>query len=207
MKQVHFTLYGKGGVGKSLIASLVAQYLEVDVINVRQPKDKSNFDELFNRIFEEDENFVIDSGPMTFFPLRQYILESDAINLISNHGKQVVMHTAITHDHGTHANLLMLVKDIPDTAKIVVWLNEVNGRIDGFEKTDTYLNSKDRIHGIVRLEWHQNSENTYRADIQKMLVEKLTFYEVNSSPKFGIMERHRLHRVKDEIYRQLEAVV
>src|SRR5690349_10613232 len=27
MKQVHFTLQGKGGVGKSLVASLIAQYL------------------------------------------------------------------------------------------------------------------------------------------------------------------------------------
>lgn len=207
MKQVHFTMYGKGGVGKSLIASLVAQYLGTDVINVRQPNDKSNFDEVFNRIFEENENFVIDSGPMTFFPLRHYMLESDAINLIANHGKQVVMHTAITHDRGTHTNLFMLFKDVPDTARIIVWLNEVNGKIEGFENTDVYLQNKDRIHGIVRLEGHQYSENTYRADIEKMLVEQLTFDEVNASLKFGIMEKHRLHRVKEEIYRQLEAVV
>src|SRR5687768_8611733 len=206
MKQVHFTLYGKGGAGKSLIASLVAQYLGVDVINVRQPKDESNFDELFNRIFEEKENLVIDSGPMTFLALRHYILESDAVNVIAKHGKQVVMHTVITHDPRTHTNFLMLVEDIPDTAKIVVWLNEVHGKIDGFEKTDTYLNNKDRIHGIVRLEGHQQSESTYGADIRKMLTKELTFEEVNQSPDFGIMTKHRLNLVKEKIYRQIGAI-
>lgn len=208
MKQVHFSMYGKGGTGKSLIASLIAQFLNVEKIN---PWDydhghEGNYDSLFNLILEKDDNFVIDSSPLTFLSFRHYMLESDAVNFLSNRGKQVVMHVPVTHNPNTHINLQTLLDDVPDTARIVVWLNEIYGKIEGFERTEIYLNNKERIHGIARLEGQQNSANTFGADIRKMLTKELTFDEAISSSDFGFMAKHRLRLTKEKIYRQIEAI-
>lgn len=209
MKQVHFTMYGKGGVGKSLVASLVAQYLSchgdpVEVINADYLMNECNFDRLFNHLLEVDEDFVVDSGPMSFISLRHYILESDVINLLSKHGKQVVMHGVISDDPHTHKNLSSLINEIPAPAKIIVWLNEFYKEIKGFEETAIYLANKERISGIVRLKSRRHS--IFAADIEKMLVANLTFDEANVSPDFNIISKSRLSRVKEDIYRQLEEV-
>lgn len=209
MKQVHITMYGKGGVGKSLVASLVAQYLSspeepVEVINADYLMNEPNFDRLFNHLLETDEDFVIDSGPASFISLRHYILESDVVNLFAKHGKQVVMHGVISDDPHTHKFLSSLINEVPAPARIIVWLNEFYKEIEGFEETDIYLSNKERINGIVRLKSRRHS--TFAADIEKMLVADLTFDEANASPDFNLISKSRLLRMKEDIYRQLEEV-
>ncbi len=95
MKQIHLILQGKGGVGKSFIASLLQQHfigrklkplgIDTDPVNatfagykalkVERLKimsgsnvDPSTFDVLMEQILEADENsvFVIDNGASTF---------------------------------------------------------------------------------------------------------------------------------------------
>lgn len=239
MKQAHFTLQGKGGVGKSLISSLIAQYLrskgEPVVVIDTDPVNATisgyaafdtqrlelmeggslierNFDSLIERVIEEDSNFVIDNGAASFIPLSFYITENDAINLITESGKQVVIHTVITGGQAirdTLAGFASLVEQMPEQARIVVWLNEFFGDIvaEGkeFEEMKVYLNNKDRVHGIVRIA--RQTGSTFGKDIQLMLDSKLTFDEINGSADFGLMARSRLSRVKEAIFGQLKAVV
>jgi hypothetical protein len=211
MKQVHFTLYGKGGTGKSLAASLIAQYMryrnhQVVFEKAISPiKQEGNYDYLFNRIVEEDKNFVIDNDPCEFLLLRRYILEADLIGLISQHGKQVVMHVVLTNDPETHSHLELMLAQMPEQVRVVVWLNEFYSEFSDFEQTAVYLKHKDRINQLVLLE-KQNTSLSGK-DLEKMLAARLTFEEVNVSPDFGILEKYRLHRVKEGVFRQLEEVV
>src|SRR5579864_6714644 len=91
---IHLTLQGKGGVGKSLVASLLAQYfrdggrdvrcidtdpvnrtfaqyaaLRADRLNLRDEHnriDQRAFDTLMERFLNEDATFVVDNGASTF---------------------------------------------------------------------------------------------------------------------------------------------
>ena len=239
MKQVHFTLQGKGGVGKTFVSSLIAQYLrskgepvvviDTDPVNATLSGYAAfdtqrlelmeggslierNFDSLIERVVEEDSNFVIDNGAATFIPLSFYIAENDAINVIADSGKQVVIHTVITGGQAirdTLAGFASLVEQMPEQARIVVWLNEFFGDIvaEGkeFEEMKVYLNNKHRVHGIVRIA--RQTGSTFGKDIQLMLDSKLTFDEVKGSADFGLMAKSRLHRVQEAIYRQMGAIV
>ncbi|MBV8844425.1 MAG: P-loop NTPase, partial [Bryobacterales bacterium] len=109
--EIHLTLQGKGGVGKSLVAAVLAQYLRQDGRDVRcidtdpvngtlaqytalaadrlRLRDEHNrieqraFDALMERFLtEETATFVVDNGASTFLPLWHYILENDALRII-----------------------------------------------------------------------------------------------------------------------------
>lgn len=122
----HFVLQGKGGVGKSLIASFLAQYLsdparrarpaqciDTDPVNqtltayralraVHLPLlegsriDERKFDLLMERLLCDDGNFVIDNGASSFVPMSNYLIEGNAFGLLEDAGRDVYVHTVIT---------------------------------------------------------------------------------------------------------------
>lgn len=120
---IHLSLQGKGGVGKSLVASILAQYLiarerslrcvDTDPINktlsqykrlptetlklLRQGGiDQRAFDLLMETLLTSDGIFVIDNGAATFIPLWNYILENNVHDLLRDAGKKLYVHTVIT---------------------------------------------------------------------------------------------------------------
>lgn len=122
---IHLTLQGKGGVGKSLIASILAQFfrdrgrdvrcidtdpvnrtfaqysaLGADRLNLRDEHNRIEqraFDSLMERFLtEEGATFVVDNGASTFLPLWHYILENSALDYLREHGRRVYVHTVIT---------------------------------------------------------------------------------------------------------------
>nr|WP_321464353.1 conjugal transfer protein TraL [uncultured Desulfobulbus sp.] len=125
MSTVHFVLQGKGGVGKSLIASLLYQYLQqqgiavtgvdTDPVNATfsgykalsvqsldimdgDDIDQRRFDFLMETILEqtEDSHIVIDNGASTFLPLCSYLKDNAALELLNQEGHAVLLHTVMT---------------------------------------------------------------------------------------------------------------
>ncbi|MFZ0929230.1 MAG: conjugal transfer protein TraL [Syntrophobacteraceae bacterium] len=124
MNKVHLTLQGKGGVGKSYVASLIAQHrmdkgmpvscIDTDPVNstfcqykafgARQIRlldgskvNERYFDDLMEIILDEDSvDFVIDNGASSFIPLSSYLVENRAIETLVSAGKSVVVHSVIT---------------------------------------------------------------------------------------------------------------
>ena len=239
MKQVHLTLQGKGGIGKSLVASLIAQYLrnkgepvvviDADPVSATLSEYKAlnatrldlleggrliegKFDAMMLRIFEEDSSFVIDNGPSTFITLSAYLLENDAVNMIADRGKQVVIHTVITGGQtllNTASDLYNLIRAFGANASFVVWLNPYWGEIekDGKSFTDfkVYKENKDRIAGYVSLPGYQ--PQTYGSNVSDMLENFMTFDEADQSSDFGVVAKRRLLNVKKMIYSQMETVI
>lgn len=241
MKQVHLTLQGKGGVGKSFVSALITQFLkenghpvtaiDTDPVNATlagyqafgterlQLMEKGslierNFDTLIERVVVEDTNFVIDNGAASFIPLSYYIAENDAINLIGQHGKQVVLHTVVTGGQALTDTLHgfdSLASQMPEEARLVVWKNEFFGEIADpetgkpFEEMKTYQRHRERLHGMVVIA--RQTGSTFGQDIQMMLDRKLTFAEVAASSDFGLMAKSRLAQVKRAIFDQLAAVI
>ena len=120
----HWVLQGKGGIGKSFVASLIAEHLvrrgaaddvvciDTDPVNATlasYPALKAarlevledgeisgeKFDKLIERIVTEDKHFVIDTGANSFLPLSRYLRVMSAHDVIADAGKKVVVHSVI----------------------------------------------------------------------------------------------------------------
>lgn len=125
MATINMILQGKGGVGKSFIASLIAQSLldkgiepicvdtdpvnttfagyrafDVDVLDIMDGDivDPTRFDSLIEQILELPPNaqMVVDNGAATFLPLTSYLFENAVIPLLKENGHHVRLHSVVT---------------------------------------------------------------------------------------------------------------
>lgn len=126
MAQIHMTLQGKGGVGKSFISALLAQHFlsrgitphcfDTDPVNqtfggyaafkasITRLGDHDGevnprfFDKLIEELVQlpDDAVAVIDNGAATFLPLVAYMTEAGIIDLLEGAGHSVYLHTVIT---------------------------------------------------------------------------------------------------------------
>jgi hypothetical protein len=239
MEKVNLVLQGKSGVGKSLVAALLAQHYQVatetevvcidtDPVNatltgysafktrrlelMRGAKvDERKFDTMMEWVLQEDANFVIDNGASCFLPLSNYLIENDAISMISQAGKEVVIHTVVTGAQAlldTLTGFDQLAAQMLKEAQIMVWLNEYFGEIkhDGksFEEMQVYETHKNRIAGILRIP--KQSSDTFGRDIEIMLHKKLTFAEARASQEFSLMAKQRLAMMQRTIFEQLQPI-
>ena len=124
VRKVHAVMQGKGGVGKTYIASLIAQYLtehgepviclDTDMVNASfrdlkalkvEPVDlfKPGSDEIdvnamdgmVERFVTEDSNFVVDNGATSFVPLSRYFVQDGIADTIEAAGRKLVIHAVI----------------------------------------------------------------------------------------------------------------
>lgn len=242
MRKIHITLQGKGGVGKSFVASLIAQQLhqagrgdelvcvDTDPINrtlqgyaalkawpLELMADggeiiSRNFDSLMERAIQEDREFVIDNGASSFVPLMNYLVENNAVAVLRDAGKKVVVHTVITGGQAimdTLAGFDTLAKAMPEGTDIVVWLNEFFGEIEvegkAFDQMKVYERNKGRVSRMVRIP--RQTASTFGKDMELLLHKRMTFAEVSTSPEFGLMAKQRLSMMGSVIFKQLDQVV
>lgn len=125
MSTIHFILQGKGGVGKSLVSSLLYQFiqeqelpifavdtdpvnstlggyeeLDVQILNIMDGDDidQRRFDDLMEIILAqpEDGHVIIDNGASSFIPLCSYFKENSALAMLADNGNTILLHTVIT---------------------------------------------------------------------------------------------------------------
>lgn len=155
---------GKGGVGKSFISSLIAQYLkqkttklycyDTDPVNptfskyqVLSPKivniltEDNNintrfFDDLLEDLLNLDGIAVVDNGAATFVPLMAYMAENNVANILLESEIRLVLHIPVTGGQALNECLKGLNQTLNTiNAEIVVWLNEHNGKVEQDSKT------------------------------------------------------------------------
>ncbi|MFS2012022.1 conjugal transfer protein TraL [Azospirillum sp. CT11-132] len=237
--QIHMTLQGKGGVGKSMISSFLAQYLithnrpvtcidtdpvndtlsgygalnarRLDLLQGNQINTR-NFDTMIELLVSEDASVVVDNGAASFLPLTSYMLENGVADLLAASRRQLVVHTVVTGGQAIMDTLTgfdQLARQLPESAQMVVWLNEYFGDIvaDGksFEEMKAYHLNRHRLKGLVKIKRY--TSETFGKDMEMMLDRKLTFDEAVSSPDFGLMAKQRLTMMKRDIFNQIALVV
>jgi hypothetical protein len=156
---VHLILQGKGGVGKSLVASILGQYflnrsedvscIDTDPVNhtlaqyqalraehlklmVESRIDVRLFDQLMERLLTQDQSFVIDNGASTFIPLWDYILENEVVETLQDAGRSVFLHSVVTGGQAmldTLSGFHDLAANCP-ARNLVVWVNEFFGPVE-----------------------------------------------------------------------------
>jgi hypothetical protein len=159
MNKIHLVLQGKGGVGKSFVASLLGQFyaknkrpvvcIDTDPVNatfagyqsigaerlklmVGTVLDERNFDQLIERIIHAKSDFVIDNGASSFLPLSHYIAENSIVKLLDDNGYQVVFHSVVTGGQAlgdTLAGLAGTLSLASAATPVVVWINEYFGDV------------------------------------------------------------------------------
>lgn len=156
--QIHFTLQGKGGVGKSLFSSVNAQFLrgkyghvdcyDTDPVNdtftqykalgarrINILDDDSNinrrvFDALIEDLIAGERPAVVDNGASTFIPLMSYMVENGVVDLLHESGKTVYFHSVVTGGQQLVDTWKGLAALLEaHQAPIVVWVNEFFGAV------------------------------------------------------------------------------
>ncbi|HCU5992271.1 TPA: conjugal transfer protein TraL, partial [Legionella pneumophila] len=159
MAKINMILQGKGGVGKSFVASTLAQYMnhnedaplciDTDPVNATfagykelnvtrlniMDGDEINsryFDNLIELIAQTSQDVIIDNGASSFVPLSHYLISSNIPSLLAEMGHELVVHTVITGGqamHDTVNGFSQLAGQFPENASFVVWLNAYWGPI------------------------------------------------------------------------------
>lgn len=162
---LHLTLQGKGGVGKTLATTMIAQYLikqgqnptciDVDPVNrsfasFKTLKARSldimngdninyrKFDELIQLILDSKDDVIIDSGASSFIPITAYLKENNSFELLTKNGVTVFFHIVITGGQSftdTISGLEYIITTFSDFVNVVVWLNPFFGKIEKEGKT------------------------------------------------------------------------
>ena len=155
----HVVLQGKGGVGKSYIASLIAQYLrdqdrldscfDTDPVNgsfqsigslqvrpVALLEDDAihvkGIDMLIEAIIAAKKDVVVDNGAASFLPLSRYLIDNDIPAFLKGHGVKMTVHSVVTggaNGLDTLAGLDALIPNFTPAAQLVVWVNEFLGPV------------------------------------------------------------------------------
>jgi hypothetical protein len=201
MSTAHLILQGKGGVGKSFAAFLLAQYLPdksvlvrcLDADPISLPRPTSSW-----------------TGSSAFVPLLHYMVSNEVPAILSQDDHQLVVHTVVTGGQAlldTLHGAAQLVKQM-DAARFVIWLNPFwgpvadNGR--SFEQMNVYEAIKKRIETVVSLP--EFTDELFPQDIASMLKSRLTFREAIESPDHSLMSRHRLKVAQREFYSRLDSL-
>ncbi|ELJ8710439.1 conjugal transfer protein TraL [Vibrio cholerae] len=160
MAKVHLVLQGKGGVGKSMISAVIAQYkaskgqsplcIDTDPVNASFESYKSlnvkhlnilqddeinsrTFDTLIEMIAASKDDVIIDNGASSFVPLTHYLISNEVPALLRDMGHEVVLHTVIAGSSSlldTVSGFSQLASQFPVESLFVVWLNPFLGPIE-----------------------------------------------------------------------------
>ncbi len=121
---VHLILQGKGGIGKSVVAGWLVEYLrnqgkdvhcidgdpvnrslaqykalnaeKLDLVNEEGLIVRLRYDALLERFATENGVFVVDSGATAFLPLWSYIVETEVIRVLHETGRKLYVHCVVS---------------------------------------------------------------------------------------------------------------
>jgi CobQ/CobB/MinD/ParA nucleotide binding domain len=167
---VHLILQGKGGIGKSVIASWLAEYLvtrsknvhcidgdpvnrslaqykslnaeKLDLVNEEGLIVRIRYDALLERFATEDGVFVVDSGATAFLPLWSYIVETEVIRVLRETGRKLYVHCVVSGGEMLSDSLLGFDTLAKSTPdrNVIVWINEYFGPVARDGKTFDQMN-------------------------------------------------------------------
>ncbi|MDP1933489.1 MAG: ArsA-related P-loop ATPase [Nitrosomonas sp.] len=165
MAKIHMVLQGKGGVGKSFIASIIAQHcyakkkdtlcIDTDPVNATflgfkklnvkkldlmegDEIDPRKFDNLVELISKSKSDVVIDNGASTFVALSHYLISNHIPALLKEMGHELIVHTVITGGQALSDTLNgfdLMIKQFSGDITFVVWLNPFWGKIESNGKS------------------------------------------------------------------------
>jgi len=161
---IHLILQGKGGVGKSVVASWLAEFLiargkpvqcidgdpvnrslgqykalraeKLDLVNQDGLVQRTRYDALLERFATEDAVFVVDSGATAFMPFWAYVMETEMMRILRHAGRCIYVHVPISGGEMLNDTLFGFKTLAESTTErnLVLWINEYFGPVTRDEK-------------------------------------------------------------------------
>lgn len=159
MAKIHAVLNGKGGVGKTFVATHIAQAIRsikgkvraidtdpvnatlfrfkaLDVQRIEIMKDDEIDTRLFDKLVEfcvsGDTDVVIDNGASSFVPLSHYVISNQVPALLRELGHELILHVVIAGGDmclDTINGFDQLASQFSTDVQFVVWLNPFVGDV------------------------------------------------------------------------------
>jgi len=156
---IHLVLQGKGGVGKTVVASWLAEFLltraesvrcidgdpvnrslgqykaleadRLDLVNDDGLVQRTRYDALLERFINEDAIFVVDSGATAFMPFWTYAMETEMLRVLREANRRVYVHVPVSGGEMLNDTLLGFKTLAKSTTEknLVVWINEYFGPV------------------------------------------------------------------------------
>lgn len=234
MANVHFILQAKGGVGKSVISCLIAQYLNSKGRNVvpidTDPSNKSLYAfkelkaktvEILNGLQIDQKQFddvveiicgkgvddaIVDTGASSFLEFTHYMVDNAIINLLQSMGHTAHVHTVITGEDLKDTMIgFTKIAELFSDAKLHVWLNGGKGDIERDGKSFEQMKAyKDNQNAVNSIIKLEQYGTVKRKQFEAMLEARKTFNEALASPELKIAEKSRLFQMQMDIFQALD---
>lgn len=234
MNEVHITLQGKGGIGKSLVCRFLGEYRdavcidadpenrslaactglqvqEFELLDARKTIDPFAIDRLMESVLDETADIVIDIGAASFVEVSAFWLENDLETVFSDARKDLWMHLIVVGGPSQGACMRTVVDRIKDemthgttNSRTVVWENEYFGPL-GNTGTDKSVKEVIDQAGFKRILLPQRGR-LFVAALEGMIRAGMTFEEaIASAPT--LLGRTRLERQRNELWQQLDVAL
>lgn len=182
-------------------AGLGAQHHEI--MDANEHIDQRRFDLLMEEWLTKETTFVVDNGASCFHPLWNYIKENDVVELLERAHRRLFIHNVICGGERLYEDTLRGFSDwarIVNDRRIILWLNDYFQVIDldNFEHQPEVMQHKNKVAGLIRLRTPTNE--IAARNFQGLLQDCKTFREANTDPAVLLMDKHRLARVKQDLF-------
>lgn len=230
----HFVMQSKGGAGKSVVSSMLAQYLQdknddiilidtdpsnktlgsykglnvqkIEVLNKNKLVDQSKFDGFINEFLESNQPMLVDTGSGDFLAINGYMLQNEIPDVFIEMGKNIIIHVPVNFNQSRDETFKCLIEISTNhpNVGVVVWENEFFGENDK-DALAPLIKKLGNIIGVIKI--RAMNKDTEEKDFASMLQNSMTFKEVaecEDKDKFGFIQKTRVKRLKNEIWYQLD---
>ncbi|QOD84154.1 conjugal transfer protein TraL [Chromobacterium haemolyticum] len=237
MYNSNHVLQGKGGIGKSLVSSLIMQVeaalnnnpLGIDsdpvnktlsrhtAMNVRPldiiENNKINsraFDAMVEWIYQHQGATVVDNGATSFIPATAYIAETGALEVLASMQRRVLLHSILIagqEQDDTVDGLNALIAST--TAPIVVWLNERNGPLVDRHGTPFHESDIYQNHRdrIAGIVTIHQRDAQCFGEDIRQMTTQNLTFAEVLASDWPFMPKHRLRQVWDDLFNQLAPIL
>jgi hypothetical protein len=206
----HFVMQSKGGAGKSVCSTILAQYLKdktagevsfidtdpsnktlgsyqalnvqmIDVIGVDKVVDQSKFDGFINDFIESNKGMLVDTGSGDFLAINNYIYNNNIPEIFNEMGKKLIIHCPINYGQASLETIKCLTMLLENYPNVSI-IVWANEFFGRGEKdlADTKL-VKSNKNIIGVVTIAKKNVDTDEKDFSKMLDHFMTFDEVKST--------------------------
>lgn len=230
---VHIVLAAKGGIGKTYVASLLAQYadnagkpmhvLDLDQSNAmlaRIPSlnaekidlltdrrfDSSKFDAVVKRMATEPGPYLLDVGASTYQDVWRYITKYKIIPLLSAQKRRVLIHSVIVGG-----------PEMPDTVssfndmagsvtgkQIIVWINPVRGPVRvGGKDFEQMSVYQSNVSKVLAVVELPGADEATMSDLHQLALNQGTLLTIEETEDLDFIAKHRLGVHKDELFEHI----
>lgn len=232
-KDIHIVIAAKGGIGKTYVASLLAQYaatigtpmrvrdldqsnamlaripsLKAESVNLLTDArfDATLFDGLVREIVTVPGPYLLDVGASTFQDVWRYTVKYRLVELLAMQNRRVVIHSVIVGGPelpDTIESFTQMSDAVPGK-QIVVWLNPIRGPVAmGGKAFEDMAVLQQHSGKVVGIVALPSVDEVTLHDLQQLALHRGTLTTLENAKGIDFISRHRLSAHRDELFAQL----